>query len=85
MAMLNRDAIGKHVIVGSGSVILLGVPLEDGVTVGALSLVNRHCDVFGIYAGNPARRVKAHKRDLLDLERQLLASNGNTPHQTPMK
>lgn len=84
MAMLSRDAIGKHVIVGSGSVIL-PVPLEDGVMVGALSLVNRHCEVFGIYAGNPARRVKCHKRDLLELERQLLASNGNTPHQTPMK
>lgn len=66
--------LGKHVIVGSGSVILPGVTLEDGVAVGALSLVNRNCEAFGIYAGNPARRVKERKRDLLELEQQLMAS-----------
>lgn len=66
--------IGKHVVIGSGSVILPGVTLEDGVAVGALSLVNRNCEAFGIYAGNPARRVKERKRDLLALEQQLTAS-----------
>lgn len=68
--------LGKHVIVGSGSVILPGVTLEDGVAVGALSLVNRNCEAFGIYAGNPARRIKARKRNLLALEQQLMASKG---------
>lgn len=63
--------LGKHVIVGSGSVILPGVTLEDGVAVGALSLVNRHCEAFSIYAGNPARRVRERKRDLLELEQKL--------------
>jgi acetyltransferase-like isoleucine patch superfamily enzyme len=66
--------LGKHVIVGSGSIILPGVTLEDGVAVGALSLVNRNCVAFGIYAGNPARRVKERKRDLLELEQQLIAN-----------
>lgn len=68
--------LGKHVIVGSGSVILPGVTLEDGVAVGALSLVNKSCKAFGIYAGNPARRISERKRDLLALEQQLLARNG---------
>lgn len=66
--------LGKHVIVGSGSVILPGVTLEDGVAVGALSLVHRNCEAFGIYAGNPARRIKERKRDLLELEQQFMAS-----------
>lgn len=66
--------LDKHVIVGSGSVILPGVTLEDGVAVGALSLVNRDCKAFGIYIGNPARRVKERKRDLLELEQQFMAS-----------
>lgn len=65
--------LGKHVIVGSGSVILPGVTLEEGVAVGALSLVDRSCDAFGIYAGNPVRRVKERKRDLLELEQKFLA------------
>lgn len=66
--------LGKHVIVGSGSVILPGVTLEDGVAIGALSLVNRSCKSFGIYAGNPVRRIKERKQDLLALEQKLIAS-----------
>jgi len=64
--------LGKHVIVGSGSVILPGVTLEDGVAVGALSLVHKNCEAFGIYAGNPVRRIRERKRDLLEIEKQFL-------------
>lgn len=63
--------IGKHVIVGSGSVILPGVTLETGVAVGALSLVNKNCSEFGIYIGTPVKRIKERKRDLLELEMKL--------------
>lgn len=65
--------LDRHVIVGSGSVILPGITLEEGVAVGALSLVTKNCTAFGIYAGNPARRVKERKRDLLELELTYLA------------
>lgn len=68
--------LGKHVIVGSSSVILPGVTLEEGVAVGALSLVHKRCEAFGIYAGNPARRIKERKRDLLELEQRFMASKG---------
>lgn len=72
--VLHADVfLGKHVIVGSGSVILPGVTLEVGVAVGALSLVSRDCKAHGIYAGNPARRIKERKCDLLELEQQFLA------------
>jgi len=64
----------KHVIVGSGSVILPGIRLEEGVAVGALSLVNKNCEAFGIYAGNPAKRIKERRRDLLEIEQRLKAS-----------
>ncbi|MBK6570386.1 acyltransferase [Candidatus Aalborgicola defluviihabitans] len=70
--------IGKHVIVGSGCVILPGVTLEDGVAVGALSLVTKSCKEFGIYAGNPARRIAERKRDLLVLEQQLIVCKVTT-------
>ena len=66
--------LGKHVIVGSGSVILPGVTLEEGVAVGALSLVHKNCEKFGIYAGSPARRINERKRNLLELEQRFIAS-----------
>lgn len=64
-------SIGKHVIVGSGSVILPNVILEDGVAVGALSLVTKDCDAFSVYIGTPAKKVKERKRDLLNLEEKI--------------
>jgi len=64
--------IGQHCIVGSGSVILPGVILEEGSAVGALSLVTRNCDAFGIYAGTPARFVKKRSRGLLEIETKFL-------------
>lgn len=67
---------GRHVIVGTGSVILPGAVLLDGVAIGALSLVKGHCPPFGIYAGVPARRLKERVRDLLELERTYLSSQG---------
>ena len=39
--------LGKHVVVGSGSIILPGITLEEGVAVGALSLVTKNCEAFG--------------------------------------
>ena len=57
--------IGRHVIIGSGSVVLPGVNLEDGVAVGALSLVSKNCSKFGVYFGVPAKRIKERKNDLL--------------------
>ena len=65
-------SIGRHVIVGCGSVVLPGVRLAEGVAVAALSLVSKSCDAFGIYAGN--RRIRERRRDLLDLEKDLTAS-----------
>jgi acetyltransferase-like isoleucine patch superfamily enzyme len=68
--------LGKHVIVGTGSIILPGMTLEDGVAVGAASLVNRNCSAFGIYAGSPVRRIKARQQDLLELEKKFIARSG---------
>lgn len=62
--------IRKHVIVGSGTVILPDVDVGEGAAVGAMSLVNRSLDPWGVYAGQPAKLINFRSRKLLDLERE---------------
>lgn len=69
--------IGRHVIIGAGSVLLPGVSLEEGVAIGALSLVTKNCKSFGIYSGVPAKRIKERKQNLLELEKKLFEPNSN--------
>lgn len=66
--------IGKHVIIGSGSVVLPGVILEEGVAIGALSLVNNSCKEYGIYSGVPVRRIKDRGRGVKELELKVYGS-----------
>lgn len=67
---------GRHVIIGTNSVILPGVEIGDGAAVAAMSLVNKNLDSWGIYAGIPVRKIKERKRDLLELETSYLNSIG---------
>lgn len=62
----------RQVIVGAGSVILPGVVIGEGCSIGALTLVNKSTAPWGIYVGSPARRLKERKRDLLQLEAQFI-------------
>lgn len=64
--------ICKHVLVGSGSIILPGVTLKDGCAIAALSLVSSDCDEFYIYKGNPAKMVVKRCQGLLKLEAEFL-------------
>ena len=66
--------IGRHVIVGAGSIILPGIDVSEGCSVGALSLVHATTTPWGIYAGAPATRRRERRQDLLQLEKLLLAT-----------
>ena len=65
--------IKKHVVIGSGSVILPNVVVEKGVFVGALSLIRYDCKAFSIYGGTPAKFIKSRNKNLCKLEEQFLA------------
>ncbi|MEP3180734.1 MAG: acyltransferase [Lentilitoribacter sp.] len=67
--------IGRHVIIGSGSVVLPGVTIGEGSSVGALSLVTKSLDEWGIYLGNPAHKLKRRRKDLLEQEKLLLSQH----------
>lgn len=64
----------KHVIIGSGCVILPGVTLHEGAAIGALSLVKSDIPEYTIFAGQPARFLKKRHKDLLKHEKRLNAN-----------
>lgn len=68
--------IGKHSIVGAGSIIMPGVILSEGTSVGALSLVRKKTEEWSVYLGNPAKKIMSRKKDLLELEKQYLENEG---------
>lgn len=70
--------IGRHSIIGSGSVILPGVTIDEGVAVGALSLVDSNCESFGIYAGIPINRIGDRRREILELEAEVKAATARS-------
>ncbi len=53
--------IGNRVSIGSNAT-LLPVSICDDVVVGAGAVVTRDISVPGVYAGNPARRLRAQSR-----------------------
>lgn len=69
--------IGRHVIIGAGSVVLPGVTMHEGAAIGALSLVKRDCQPFVVYAGVPAKRIGERQRTLLDLASKLSDAEAN--------
>lgn len=66
-------SIGRHCIIGAGSMVFPGVTISEGCSVGAMSLVIKSTEPWCIYAGQPARKLKERSRDLLALEKQYLA------------
>lgn len=61
----------KHVIIGSNSVVLPNITIGEGSSVGALSLVTKDLDSWGVYFGAPVKKIKNRSKDLLQLERDM--------------
>jgi galactoside O-acetyltransferase len=64
--------INEHVIIGAGSVILPNVEIGEGVSIGALSLVNSNLKSWTLYIGNPLKKLSKKSRSLLKIKNKLL-------------
>jgi len=62
----------KHVILGCGTIILPGVELGEGVSIGAMSLVNENCEAETIYTGNPLQKKGKRQQRYHKLEKKML-------------
>jgi dTDP-4-amino-4,6-dideoxy-D-glucose acyltransferase len=62
----NRPVIFEtHSLIGAGCIILPGVTVGEGTAVGALSLVSKNLDAWGIYLGSPLKFIKPRKQEML--------------------
>lgn len=59
--------IKKFSQIGSGSVLLPNLTIEEGVAVGAMSLITKSLDSWGIYAGCPAKFIKERSKKILTI------------------
>lgn len=66
-----KVTIENHSIIGSGSTLLPGAILKQGVAVGAMSLVKQELEEFKIYAGIPVKYIKKRSRLLMEKEEQI--------------
>ena len=57
--------VKKYSIIGACSIIFPGVTLEEGTSVGAMSMVTRSTKEWSIYVGIPAKKIKTRSRNLL--------------------
>lgn len=64
--------IKRHSIVGTCSVIMPGVIVGEGSSIGAMSMVTKATEPWSVYFGIPAKRLKSRKRELLQLEQLYL-------------
>jgi acetyltransferase-like isoleucine patch superfamily enzyme len=64
-----RIVLQKHVIIGANCVILPGVTIETGTSLGAMTLVNKSLPPWGIYVGAPARKLRDRSQKMLELEK----------------
>jgi len=62
----------RHVIIGSGTVILPDLCIGEGASVGALSLITKNLKPWKVFFGNPAKPIKSRSKNLLDLEEEFI-------------
>jgi len=69
---ISHVIIEKHAIVGTNAVIFPGVTIGEGAAVGACALVRKSLPPWGIYAGEPLRKIGERDRAAILEKRRLL-------------
>lgn len=72
MVFNKKVVIERHVIIGSGCVILPGSTLKEGSAFGAMTLINKSSEPWSINVGIPFRKINDRSRNLLMFEKEFV-------------
>lgn len=73
-----RTLLEPHVVVGANAVVLPGLRIGEGTVVGAGAVVTKNLDPWGVYAGQPARRIgERHKDTIIALRQAMFKQHGS--------
>lgn len=64
--------IGNHCIIGMNSIVLPNSYISDGISIGAMSMVNRKLTKHGIYFGIPVKFFSDKNYNYQEVEKSLL-------------
>lgn len=68
--------IGRFSIIGTGCTVLPGVSIGEGCAFGAMSLINKSTEPWGIYLGIPCKRVKERNKMCVNLQSKMRKYGG---------
>ena len=70
--LISRVNIEKHAIIGTNAVIFPGVTIGEGAAVGACAVVRKDLPPWGVYAGEPLRKIGERDRAAITGKARLL-------------
>lgn len=62
----------RYTIIGASSVVLPGVTVREGSSVGAMSLVNKSTSPWSVNIGVPCRKIRDRSKNLLTVEKKFV-------------
>ncbi|GHV44197.1 galactoside O-acetyltransferase [Bacteroidia bacterium] len=62
-----KITLKKYVTIGLNSIVFPNITIGEGTAVGAMSLINKDLEEWGIYVGIPAKRKVDREKGLLKL------------------
>lgn len=70
--LIAENILRQFTIVGAGSVIMPGVELAEGTSIGAMSLVTKSTEPWSINIGIPSRKIGNRDRNMIKIAKQYL-------------
>lgn len=69
--------IGKHVILGTNTIVYPGITIAEGSATGAGAIVNKDLEPWGLYMGAPVKRINSRPFErILAFENELVSEYG---------